>query len=245
MKKLLVISLALGVAGASSAQVLYSTGFEAPTFTLGGDGLVDGWTLGSNFGTTRSIVNSPAIGGQSLSLSTTSTGFGSNRLAFDISTQTLPVFFTTQVLLQSGNEANRLGTLALSTGTLGGTFFGASVDSAGNFRAGQNWGSTYGATTLGTFTNSVADRWVQLTLSVATNGDGVATATLGSESFSANFSGIAKVGFVNLASDYAGASGLGNVYFDDFSVEAIPEPMTMAVLGLGALGLAARKRRRA
>lgn len=41
----------------------------------------------------------------------------------------------------------------------------------------------------------------------------------------------------------AGASGAHDVYFDNFRQEAVPEPTTIAVLGLGALAMARRRRR--
>lgn len=55
-----------------------------------------------------------------------------------------------------------------------------------------------------------------------------------------------KIDYMGLFYASNGGSGsalTGNVYFDDFSIEAVPEPATLTVLGLGAAALLRRRKK--
>lgn len=231
----------------ATAQNIYNTSFESPDFALGSDGFSDGWLQGSNSGGNREIVNSYASSGsQSLRLGTTSgTSFHSNRIA--VAPNGGIMSFSTKVLVQANNTGDRMASLLVSTGTMGGTVMGVSIDAGGVVRAGTSWGAVYSTGAIGTAgAGTFAEQWLNMSVTIDTaTGDGSAVV----DGFSsggpimANFSGInTSFGFLNLASDYSGG-GEGNVFFDDVSIDAVPEPMTMTLLGAGALALLRRKKK--
>src|SRR5690606_35455697 len=130
---------------------------------------------------------------------------------------------------------------------------GLSIGGDGIIRAGTNWGATYtaagiiGTAGAGTF----ADRWLTVTLDynpVLLTGSVSISGFSDSSVFSQSYTGLDTVlaTNVNLAVDYLGAasSAPGVVYFDNLSVDAVPEPVTMVGLGGLALAALARKRRK-
>lgn len=262
MKKILsfsVMSLVLGlVALTAQAQVIYSTGFDPPTFTLGSINTQDGWANGSGGGVSNSIVNTFFLSGpQSLRFdNTTSTSFYSVRRSFNgqngqiNSTKFLRI--SSMLFVDPSSQANRLyGIYATNagTGTLGSTALGLTVSGTGQVRAGTSWGATYG-TPL--FTSSaLVGRWIRVELQYdGIGGSANVYDAANNLIYGTNFASVALANAngtgtnswsVNLGSDFTTGAPTGVGYFDNFYA-AIPEPSGLGVLALGMVGLLYRRR---
>jgi hypothetical protein len=241
------------LAGIANAQ-LYSTSFETSQgYTSGVSAAgIDGWAAGSGSGSGQTASTDYASAGtQSLKFTYTGGTFASVRHA-------LPTFganavtISSDIYVPSGNGADRLFGLYLSssaTGTLGSTVLGLSIGSNGAVRAGKTWSATYGAATIGTAaTGSFADRWlnISLTFDPATF---VGTTTIsgfgaGQSAITSSFTAVTAPLNINVDADYlTSASAAGTAYFDNLSVSAVPEPASMAALGLGVAALLRKKRK--
>lgn len=262
MKKILsffVMSLVLGlVAVTAQAQVVYSTGFEQPTFVLGSINGQGGWVNGSNSGASQSIVNTfSQTGAQSLQFNNTSlTSFYSVRRAFNGQNNAInPINFlrmSTFLFIDPSTQANRLyGIYATNSGvgTLGSTVLGMTIGGDGAVRAGTSWGATYG-TPL--FTSSaLVGRWVRMELRYDGTGGAanvydtannlIYGTTFGTVNLSNANSITSNSWNVNLGTDWTTGTPTGIGYFDNFYV-AIPEPTGLGVLALGMVGLLYRRR---
>jgi hypothetical protein len=218
------------------AQVtLYSTSWEAPTFTTGSPAPPnDGWENGSGSGASQTVTNERArTGSQSLKWdnSGTNNSFYSIRRAFTWSSSDPDkLVVSTYVRVSSSTEANRLYGLYLTgsaTGTLGSTILGITIGGDGTVRAGTSWSATYGASGVigqaspGTYT----DRWLYMELTLD-RGSGAATAKVsgfadGSQ-FTASFTQSTTPANVNIGTDYVTTSNRAGVgYFDDLEIKAV------------------------
>lgn len=153
------------------------------------------------------------------------------------------------VYLPSTNAATRLADISLSTGTLGGTTLGFSLDGAGDLRAGTTWGALYGTSFLNTAAaGTFADRWLTVTLSLnSLTGVGTVSAsgfggTTGSYSYNFTGSSLAPAK-LNRGTNYVVTNARAKaVYYDNVNLAAtaVPEPSTLAVSALG-VGLLRRR----
>jgi hypothetical protein len=259
--KLSLAASALAVVAMAPAQgTLYFTSFEPPTYTAGMHPAgVDGWAAGSG-GTTAPIQVSTNIahgaGNQSLAFdNTTGVSFYSVRrdLAGYNAAQGYPLEVSVQLWMDPQvTQANRIYGLYFGsavTSTLGGTIQGLTIDGAGNIRGGTTWGATY--TNSGLFATAdpgtFLGRWLTLTLGYNPNTgektgriSGLGGAT---PSYSMSWFGGAAPMNVQLGTDYFATTDRAGIgYFDDLKIVAVPEPGTMAALGLGALALIRRRR---
>ncbi|MFQ3587539.1 MAG: PEP-CTERM sorting domain-containing protein [Fimbriimonadaceae bacterium] len=243
-----------GFSGSALAQIPYSTSFEASDGFIAGGSVngVGGWANGSGGGGSHSVSTAQAFTGSQSIVFDNSGGnisFYSVRRALNNDYTLFPVItVSTRLYLDGSTGADRLYSLlgtGSATGTMGGTILGVSVGGDGRVRAGNTWAATYTVSgVIGQFTTGHTGRW--LTLSFTYNSfdrSATATASNGTESFtwSGTAGGTANVLNFNLGSDYDGTvnrTGIG--YFDD--VQAVPEPATLAALGLGALALMRRRR---
>jgi hypothetical protein len=260
--KLSFVASALAAIAVAPAQIgeLFFTSYEAPEgYVIGQHPAgVQGWAAGSG-GTTAPILVSGNIahgaGNQSLAFdNTTGVSFYSVRrdLAGWTAASGNPIEVSTMLWIDPSTEANRIYGIYMGSGvtsTLGGTVLGLTIDGAGRVRGGTTWGSTY--TAAGQWAQldpgTYLGRWLTLTLGF-NPATGAKTATIqrlggANPSISNTWFGGAAPMNVNLGTDYfATTDRMGVAYFDDLHIVAVPEPGTMAALGLGALALLRRRR---
>lgn len=251
----LMASLVVLAAGAN-AVVLYSTGFEAPTFTAGSSSVgLDGWVTGSGSGSSQTVSTDYASGGtQSLKYDNSGTlnSFYSVRhLLVANPDPTKPYELMANIRVGGTNGADRITELMFSTGTLGGCYLGISIGGDGKIRAGKTWSAIYSGTAIATAgAGTYADRWLTAKLEIiASTGvgnvriEGFSDASVYTASFTTVTSPLATH-YVNLGSDYNTTTARAGIsYFDNVQLASVPEPATLAVLGLGAAALIRRRRK--
>jgi hypothetical protein len=244
MKKILIISALAALTVAANAQS-FTTSFEAPTYSTTALG-VDGWIAGSGTMTQSISTAQAASGTQSVFVTGTGTNFSSLRQNLGASS-TLGYTASVKIWLDPQNAVGtRLFGLYASTGTLGGTTLGLTVGADGGVRTGTTWAATYATTPNSTMTDFTG-KW--LTVTLVKNNDGTGSATVSgfgagnTDSYTQNFATVGSVQYFQFGTDYDTAS-TGSAYIDDFqfAMTPVPEPASMAALGLGALALI-RKRR--
>ncbi len=251
----------LAAAGVAHAQVIYSTGFESPTFAPGSINGQGGWVNGSSAGATQSISGAFArSGSQSLQWdNSAAVSFYSVRRPFDgqdgaISAAT-PLEISTWLYITPNTQSDRLyGIYAnnTGTGTLGTIALGMTIGGDGTVRAGTAWVDTYSGAGLFQDAALVGD-WVRLVLTYdGTGGSAAIFDSANNNLFSTNFAAVslantnangASTWGVNLGSDYnalTNRAGIG--YMDDFEVRIIPAPGTALALTVGLLAATRRRR---
>lgn len=248
-------------AGDLSATVLYSTGFEPPTFTNGTSvNGIEGWENGSSSGVTHLVSEERSNGGtQSLKWNNSvGSPFSSVRRNIDPydAARTKSISSSVDLLVTSGTQENRLYGIYLTeelSDTLGGTKLGMTVSGNGIIRAGTSWGETYAGMEQFDLnsTGRFVDGWFRLVLSKNLLTNVGTVSILGEDSsllWSMTFADVGEIRSVNIGTDFVANSNLLGVgYFDNFALSAdpIPEPMTLGTLALGAGLLSARRRRKA
>ena len=256
MKKLMLATTGLvALVSAANAQVLYSTSFEAPTFVSGAlyNGVTgqDGWTSTS---TVPAISTAFArTGTQSLNHGTrtqTATGAALGRWSWkDITAGWNSAVANGKTILNSSVWVLIPATGAAQNQEVGIQLYangGADVVGAITYNPFLNRISGQGQTTGGTATlsSSLRGSWFQLGLSADIVSNLVSVqlngSTLGSFAFTTeNFSDMDIFTFSPASTVSTG----GSVYWDDYSVEAVPEPATMAALGLGVAAMLRRRKK--
>ncbi|RYG33414.1 PEP-CTERM sorting domain-containing protein [bacterium] len=260
----------LALLGTSAAQAapLYSTSFDTSEYTAGASVAGrDGWFLGSSSDPATQTVASGVgrDGTQGLRIANAaSTGYYSVSHALPGAVQGFdPFTVSVDLYMDETTAASRMYELALLSSPTGGmatssVLLGMSIGGDGKIRASSSWATLYGTNTqrvtaaAGTFKS----RWLNLTLKVDENRTGVATIrglgdgstfytytipAIGYDSTTQSYKSILTA---NLVAENTGAfGGVGVGTFDNFNVTAVPEPATLAALGLGAAALLRRRRK--
>jgi hypothetical protein len=229
------VVVSLGLAKVSQAQVVFGN-FE--------DGLTDGFGTGTNSGVTANTFASPTAGavitpgsGSDLTkvLDLTASGFNGGLssgadLAYDFVTNGLASQFLANDILTFSWEVPPSAT-GSGFSQLFNIIFNA--PGAGFHNVGGSGGGTFaGVTVTGTVNQNPPY-----------NGQ-VNTVSINYDAYKAAIS--ASPGFIQLEFQTNNGGGApSDIYFDNFTLSAVPEPATIVLAGLGmaALGLIAKRRR--
>ena len=257
MKALASLALFAALGSAAFAQTIFSTGFDAPTYTAGATVVgQDGWAIGSGSGSYQTVSNAVSFaGGQSLTFAPAGGSSFASVIRSFTSVANTAYTLSTKIRIAGTTSVDRTFGLYLSTTTLGNTYLGATISGAGGLRVGKTWSDTYKTTADATAAaGTFADRWLDLVLKL----DGAGNGTVAFSGFSDgavynySFTGVTNTSgtkYVNVGTDYlATTASPGTGSFDNLSLVSttpVPEPATMAILGLGAAALLRRKRRSA
>ncbi|MCA0362342.1 MAG: PEP-CTERM sorting domain-containing protein [Armatimonadetes bacterium] len=246
-KTLFAAALAVLAVGAQ-AQV-YSTSFEAPTFSVGDLNGQDGWSSTNSGTPTWTISGDRAkTGTQSVKWSDAGVPSTSSFAWRDVSSfATNPVPGLTasfSVFIEQNSAASRRFGFDV--------FYDSSdwtrlvIDKNTGIFANTNIGSGT-LSQVGTLGTAAAGRWVDISVSinfvtraVSAKVDGINIAMPSLSAATTQASDIDL--FRGLNNPLSGETGLA--YFDDVTYEAVPEPTTMALLALGAVVANRRRNKR-
>lgn len=241
MKKSLIGALAL-VSALGYSQVLFETGFEAGEgYALGSISGQNGWSADS--GTANVVDTTVADGTQSLQVP--GTGWFWPNLGYNHSTATNKVLIVRwDMFIPSAGTPGSYGidiytdvverVAAMRVNATG------SVDyihfAGGTTSTVVNTGAPVAYDTWNRFHMALdfqAGTWIGKVNGVQVGGDNTIRTGISTVIGDADVQGV--------------AAGTGGGFFDNYKAEAapVPEPATMIALGMGALGIAARRRRKA
>jgi hypothetical protein len=224
--------LAVAAVAEAGAVVLLQTGFEAPTYSLGTLQGQDGW-----FNNPVGVVQTGVVASGTQAVAFNSTGLSGQHAVFRAVPHipTSPHDGVVRASIQMFYETVQTNTLWTPMAIFGAgfawlgqiiVFNGIASHEAGSLPVSPGVWNTYEMVV--DFNADVLTTYVNGTM-------------LGSNTFSPSVTGFGFLGFgINSTSN-----GTSRAYFDNLSITATPEPVTLAVLGAGLLGLAAVRRRRA
>lgn len=262
MKNVIAAAMIAAVGASASAATLYATSFEAPTFAVGALNLQDGWTAASSPASLFQVNGAAGFartGSQFVFANTanqTSTGSNWNFRPTIVAPVTAPnstirASVWTAVLnnttaavgrqsaggidLYDDTGSVRLGAMRVRND--GAVVLINSAGASGTLGAGSVTANAYNQVTIEADFAAQKVRWFINGIQIDTSGLG---ATFGN--FSATGFGDADLYAVRTNTQASGTSGGHTVLFDDFSVDAVPTPGALSVLGLAGL-IAARRRR--
>ncbi|MDQ2985389.1 MAG: PEP-CTERM sorting domain-containing protein [Armatimonadota bacterium] len=227
MKRLFVAGAMLGIAAGSFAQVI-------DDFEHNNLGLYTNLSGGVNNFT---ITGAAAHGG---ALGASFTGAGGPAFFGDTSTSTSPGFIYTAMVRSTAAS----GRIYLGVGaSAGGAFSAVFAPNTGEVSLQDNTG--WGFTTLASAPAAIAaNTWYTLQMTWAANGD--MTASLYDEPGTGLIAATSTVATGNTTAgfySFRGFTDSGDIHMDDVT-QVVPEPATLAVLGIGLAFLARRKRSR-
>ncbi|MDQ2985388.1 MAG: PEP-CTERM sorting domain-containing protein [Armatimonadota bacterium] len=227
MKRLLIVGAMLGIAAGSFAQVI-------DDFEHNNLGLYTNLSGGVNNFT---ITGAAAHGG---ALGASFTGAGGPAFFGRADVATMPGFIYWAYV----RSTEATGRMYLGVGASGGGAFSAVfAPNTGEVMLQDNTG--WGFTTLAAAPAAIAaNTWYQLQMNWAANGD--MTASLYDEAGTSLIAATSTVATGNTTAGFYAFRGFtvaGDMHMDDVT-QAVPEPATLAVLGIGLAFLARRKRSR-
>jgi hypothetical protein len=256
--------LTLAISSVSMAQVTYSSNFDA--LAVGNLAGQDGWLTGSGTSNVPAVTNNAWLSSPNSVMLTRPASGGSSfnsvaRLfaAGAPSANTRFLSASADIFVQSIDGPDRyfgigFGTAATATsGFMGVALGGNGLRGGGGSYASYNSlaGGLLQSRSLGDFTG----RWIRVSVAAdrasATNNVVFTFSGLGtsggnaSETFtrSVNF-GTSNLTHIQLFSDWGSTSTTaGTAFVDNVSFQAVPEPATMAVMGLGVAALLRRRKK--
>ncbi len=267
MNRICMVALALGVVGAASAQVNYGSNFDPSTYAVGTLAGQDGWVTGSGTTNLPLVTNNISFSSpQSVMLTYPGSNATFNSVAHPFaagapSASTMILTASAKIFVQNIAGTDRYFGIGFGTSTLATSGFLGIALGGNGLRGGGGSYSSYNSFAGGLLqSRTTADyfgRWVGVKIladrSTAVNNVTFQFSGLGTsggastETFvkSVNF-GTVNLAQVQLFSDWGSSSTVqGTAFIDDagFGANAVPEPASMAVLGLGAAALLRRRRK--
>lgn len=235
--KRLILSVGLAGLAAVGFGFSYTADFESPKFTANsGLGGQDGWSAGTAY-----TVQSTAAARSGSQVAQWSNAGGATGIWAGVSLPVAPIV-SASVWLNISPNSNPSYFFGLDPFYPEAQYSRIVVNGAGEVRGTTVAGSSM-TSVLGNVGN-IANQWVQLTVSINLDTNKV-SATVKGATFNLPdvpvATSLAEISLYTLpVSPPAGTSGFA--WYDDYTVEAVPEPATLAVLAAGALALRRRRR---
>lgn len=253
LKSLTVVALAI-VAHAAHADTLLSADFESPAYSVGTIYNQQGWTNDTvDDGYTTVTNNRSFAGSNSLLLTSDDVDYSAAWKTFSYRASTSPasaktLVMETQIWVDGSDETFAGLDVYSSTGSFGA---GAYITGAGDLLvAGRDGASTsYELYTLTGAPVATLNGWNRL--SVTLDFSGASTVyTVGLNGTSVDLADYdlhtaftAATTIIEADAYIQNDGAAGTAYFDNMRVESVPEPASMAALGLGAAALLRRRKK--
>lgn len=241
-----VAFMGLTLSGSALAQFPYATSFESPSFTaataLAGQA---GWDTGGNRWT---VSNDRARTGSQAVKWTTEGGGSGTEAFFDISGSAVTqIIASTYIYIDGAGGTNyRYGMRAYFDDSFSASrpWADVVVRKDGEVLATQGVATNSTVASVGNI-GSVADSWVKMTLTVDLVNN-TTSAKVGS--LDVMMPGVLSSNTITDIDLFATPfnpepNSFGRAYFDDYSIEAVPEPVTLIALAAGAAVVARRRRK--